>query len=374
MNRQTSLTAHIVQFSSFLRRHGFSITVLEEEEILSSLLYIDWNKSQNFKLLLKSICCKNFRQYQRFDDLYSQYWSELHKAVDSKTKEKEDQQKNKPKQNAPSIESIKNWLHGNKELDETEIAKASELATEGQVSLSIEKNDNHKAWHEAIKLLQKQIANQPSRRYNVTNKTGMLNFRETLTNNMRFGGELVLLKFKKKKIRKTQIVLMCDVSKSMDLYSKFIIQMMYSLQNSKLKLNTFVFSTKLVNLSPILKGNDLDKTMSKINAQVDTWSSGTNIGDCFQELINEAGRKILTKRTFLFIVSDGWDGGDPKVLKQVMTQIKKKCNKIIWVNPLARNGEFVPEVVGMKTAMPFIDYLIPALDVEGFKRYLGKLS
>jgi len=180
--------------------------------------------------------------------------------------------------------------------------------------------------------------------------------------------------YKKRKVSKTNIVLLCDVSKSMELYSKFVIQMMYALQNSALRIHCFVFSTSLHSVSKTLKRQRLTDALEAISAQVDEWYGGTQIGGSLQQFMAQYGKKALTKNTFTFIVSDGWDGGDISVLESALQQLKNKSDQLVWVNPLATSTHYNPQVLGMQTAMPYIDHLIPALDASAFKKHLSKLT
>ena len=190
---------------------------------------------------------------------------------------------------------------------------------------------------------------------------------------MQQGGEVGRFEYRKRKVSKTNIVLLCDISKSMELYSKFVIQMMYALQNSSLRIQCYVFSTSLYSVSRHFKRQSIQEALEAVSKQVEEWSSGTNIGASLDQFLTKYGKKSLRKNTFTFIVSDGWDAGDIEVLERSMQKLQKKSEQLIWINPLATNTHFDPQVLGMKTAMPYVDHLIPALDVTSLRQQLSQL-
>jgi len=356
-----------------LRNDQFNIGPQEECEALLALQSIDWTNTPEFKQALKTTLCKSFQQTLLFENLYTQYWKELNRAVDSKTK-KVAEEKPQPKKEAPSIEVIKDWLYGEKkQQQENELAKASADTVGGGVDLSTFRNEQLKEWKAVIQQIQKMVARLPNRRTVPTDKTAKVDFRRTMSRNFSNGGEMLKLTYKQQKQNKTQIVLLLDVSKSMELYSRFLIQMMFALQNSSLNIQTFVFSTELYSITKKLKTTDFKKSLDSLSNYVDQWSSGTQIGNCFNQFITQYGARLLNKKSFVFIVSDGWDSGDIELLENTMQQLKKKANKIIWINPLAKSKDFQPEVLGMKTALPYIDYLVPAINPKDLKQQLGKV-
>ena len=146
---------------------------------------------------------------------------------------------------------------------------------------------------------------------------------------MRKGGEIQQLVFSQKKDRKLKLVILCDVSRSMDLYSRFFIHLIYAFQNAYDKIETLVFSTALHKVSEILNNNEFDKAFRTISERVPHWSGGTTIGSCLQDFIQNYGYSMLDKKTIVLILSDGWDTGEPEVMKEAMKTIYKKSKKVI---------------------------------------------
>ena len=170
------------------------------------------------------------------------------------------------------------------------------------------------------------------------------------------------------------IVLLCDVSKSMDIYSKFFIHMIYAFQNAYDKIDTFVFSTSIFNISDILQQHPWNKAFDIISERIPQWSGGTKIGSCLSDFHHNFGHRLLTKKTIVMILSDGWDTGEQDQLKDSISQIYKSCRKLIWLNPLSGNKDFSPEVIGLRTALPYIDQFAPAHNLQSLKDVIRTLK
>ncbi len=156
----------------------------------------------------------------------------------------------------------------------------------------------------------------------------------------------------------------------MDCYSKFLIQFVYSLQNQLSGVETFVFSTRLTRTTPFLKGKKPYDALTALAGSVRDWSGGTRIGDCLQTFNDGYGRN-MDRRTVVIIVSDGWDTGDTALVTKEMQRLRMTCRKIIWLNPLLGSPTYEPLTKGMQAALPFVDYFLPAHNLESLVT-LGK--
>ena len=135
---------------------------------------------------------------------------------------------------------------------------------------------------------------------------------------------------------------------------------------------TFVFSTRLTRITDILKRNRWAGALAAISQRVPDWSGGTKIGPCLQSFNERFARGFALGSTFIILISDGWDLGTPEVLDAEMKKLKRKARRIIWMNPLAGTPGYQPISQGMRTALPYIDYLLPANTLKGL-RAMGEI-
>jgi len=376
IQRQTNLPAHVIQFSRFLRDHGFDIGPNEEIDLLQAFKVHVPRSFGDQHDLYKAIFVKNRKQFILFDELYNQYWSELSRAEDSKTKEVEEQSK-KPKrgtQEAPSLQALKNWLYAGRIEEEKEVATYSAFEALSKKDFSSFSEIEQKELLEIIRIIAKRLANKQSRRYIKSKNQKQIDLKNTIRNALRKNGEINQFIFKEQQKRKVNLVLICDVSKSMELYSQFLIEFMYGFQQAVYSLKTFVFSTRLISLSRILKDGHYEKVLANLSDQVPHWSGGTRIGASLDEFCTRYGAHSLNKDAIVIILSDGWDTGEIDLLEASMKHIHKKADRVIWLNPLAGNPNFQPTTKGMKTCMPYIDVFTSAHNLDSLREIVRHLK
>ena len=379
ISRKTELSANIVQLCRYLREQGLRIGPTEEADALKALSTFNFQNPEKFRLVLRSILPKSLKQQALFDLHYPEYWSQLMKAVDSKVKEGDEEKASlkedapKKKNNLPALQALKSWLYGNQTEEETEIATYSPGEALAYKDFSAFGEADLSELREVIQQLARSLATQYQRRYQRARQQQKLDLRRTLRLNLRRGGEILDLAFQKKRIRRLSMVVLCDVSKSMDLYSRFLVQFLYAFQNVYHRIETFVFSTSLHRITDELRQSQFDQVLDDLAANVRDWSGGTRIGSSFQTFMDEYGSRLLNDRTVVLILSDGWDTGESELLGETMERIHKKANRVIWLNPLAGNPGFSPSAKGMETAMPYIDVFASAHNVASLREVLREV-
>ncbi|MGI9550180.1 MAG: vWA domain-containing protein [Aurantibacter sp.] len=369
LSHQTELSANVVLLCRFLRKKGYNLGPTEEADALKAMTYLPINKESYFRQSLKSVLTKNQFQQSKFDEYYSEFWHQLKKATDSKVKDKE-QEKSKQsdaQKKGAQFESLKNWLNLNLSDEEKNVASYSDIEVLTKKDFLDLSQEEMQLMMRLLKKLARRIAHQKSRLRRTSKRNKRVDLKRTIRSNMRKGGDIAEIYFSEKKDKKLKLVLLCDVSKSMDLYSRFFVHLIYAFQNSYDKIETFVFSTALHRVSEILDNHEFDKAFETISDRVPHWSGGTTIGTCLHDFTTEYGYGMLDKKTIVLILSDGWDTGKPALMQEVMQTIYKKSRKVIWLNPLAGSPDFTPEAIGMKTALPYIDVLASAHNLESLK-------
>ena len=220
--------------------------------------------------------------------------------------------------------------------------------------------EESRAVTQAILLIAAKIATQVSRRKKRARRGTEIDPRGTMRRNIKYGGELIELVARKRRIKKTRVVLLCDVSGSMDCYSRFLIQFMYGLQNELWGVETFVFSTTLSRITHLIRTKNIGNALDKISKSVLGWSGGTNIGRSLEIFNRDFAASTVTHRTVVVIISDGWDRGDVGVLERQMQALKRRCGKMIWLNPLLASENYEPLCKGMQAALPYLDLFLSA--------------
>lgn len=369
ISRLTSLSANLVGFCRFLRSKGFLTGVEEASAALKALQWVKLETPQAFRLTLQTVLCKSKTEQQSFNELYDAYWKELAKGVDSKIKSKAAKEPKTIRDDAP-FKALTSWINGNRNKEVEEVAAYSFHEKLSAKDFSTVPAEEIGELMLLIRRFSRRIALLLNRRYRQNARAGMPDIRRTLRKNIHAGGELVDLVFKQPKHNRVRVVLLCDVSKSMDLYAAFLLQFMYAFQQVYSRVQTFAFSTSLQNITAIMKHKVYQQTLRELSQLSDTWSGGTRIGESLQTFIS-AYPGQLSKQTIVIIVSDGWDTGPAGPMQAAMQTIQRKCRKVIWLNPLAGYSGYQPMAAGMQAALPYIDVFASVHNAESLQK-LGR--
>ncbi|GJM28375.1 MAG: hypothetical protein DHS20C17_10100 [Cyclobacteriaceae bacterium] len=367
-----SLAVHLVGFCRFLRSKGFIVGPREESEMFQVLENFDLNDIENFQLALAQLLCKSRQQQLDFADYFEQFWQELFKSFNAKVKLSSKKSVHRKKAATPTTAQLKNWLHNNRGTHTEETAFYS---GESEISGQDLSHYQSESVNELVKLVN-QIAHnwqsRPGRRKVKSKSPGQIDLRQVLRRNLSTG-EMINIAFRENKLQKPRLVLVCDISKSMEVFTGFSVQLLYAFQNSYRSLETFMFGSELHHVTNLLKQQSFNSAMQHLSSQVPDWSGGTRIGYCLDRLIRVYGSRMLHGRVIFLMISDGWDTGDIELLESSMQYINRKVKQLIWLNPHASKPGFQPRVQGMVAALPYIDYLHGVHDVESLKDLRSKI-
>jgi uncharacterized protein with von Willebrand factor type A (vWA) domain len=264
---------------------------------------------------------------------------------------------------------IEQWLDAETEDDEEEGEEDDPLAYSVEEVLTrkdfseFTPEDMEKA-REIVAKLAAVLATKLSRRKVVGKKGRIIDFRRSWRKSLVHGGEPLELIRKQQKIKKTKILLLCDVSGSMDCYAKFLIQFIYGMQQELREIEVAVFSTHLTDITGLLQRKGLAEGLNEVANVVPDWSGGTKIGESLLEFYRQFAPSFSAYRTVVILISDGWDRGDVDILRRSMEMLHRHAYRLIWLNPLLGSDGYQPICRGIRTALPYVDYFLPAHNLE----------
>jgi uncharacterized protein with von Willebrand factor type A (vWA) domain len=196
--------------------------------------------------------------------------------------------------------------------------------------------------------------------------------RRIVRRNLKHGAELIELTWREAKYKPRPLVIICDISGSMSLYSRLLLHFIHTISNGLMNVEAFVFGTRLTRITRQLKRRDVDDAIRDVSKSVQDWSGGTRIGDALHFFNHKWAKRVLGRGAVALIISDGWDRGDPHVLQIEMDRLQHSCHRLIWLNPLLGSPDYRPLTIGMKTSLPFIDDFLPAHNLDSLMS-LGNL-
>jgi uncharacterized protein len=198
------------------------------------------------------------------------------------------------------------------------------------------------------------------RREQVRRRGRRLDLRRTIHRNVSHGGTLLELAWRRRKIKPLRLVVLLDASGSMSLYTAFFVRFLHGVVDSFREAEAFVFHTRLAHVSPSLRDRDVTRAVDKLALMAQGIGGGTRIGESLATFNRWHARRVINSRTAVMIVSDGYDTGEPERLGEEMRRLRRRCRKIIWLNPLIGWRDYSPQARGMQAAMPYVDLFAPA--------------
>lgn len=198
--------------------------------------------------------------------------------------------------------------------------------------------------------------------------------RRSLRGAIRTGGEVLELPRLEPKRKQRPLVVLCDISGSMDRYSRVLIQFAYAISLGLRSVETFVFGTRLTRITRLLEHRDIDEAVTEVGSSVLDWGGGTRIGESIKAFNWEWGRRVLGRGAIVLLISDGWDRGDPELLARETARLQRTSHRLLWLNPLLGMPGYQPLTRGMQAALPFVDDFLPVHNLRSLEQLGQKLG
>lgn len=348
-----SLTESIVAFSQFVRSHGLNVGIQETQDALQSAEANLFTNRRQFKYALKTLFCSSPEERLVFEKLFLLFWDT--NPVDlQERKNKTSVQGSVNKKANPSLVMAGFGQNDEHTEEAKQVSGASETERLKRTDLSKLSDMEAGQLEEIARKLCKQMAIRLRRRMKEDRGRGQINLRRTIRRSIGYGGEPLDLLRKSRTPKKQRLIVLLDVSGSMDKYSFFLLRFICALRENFRQLEAFVFSTSLKRISRSLQYNRLDFVLHAVSDLADNWSGGTRIGECLHEFNEQYGKRMLNGSPLFLILSDGLDTGDVAILSKELQYIQRRAKKIIWLNPLKGMTGYEPTAKGMAAAMPSI--------------------
>jgi len=374
------LTRAMLGFGATLRLNGLPVTTGALMDSVRALGVVDVSDRDKVYLALRAILAGRLEEWPIFDRCFDAFWkyrenlasapqqAAVRNEPDLENRDKEPVSLDSTQLNRPDMAAIA--------IEDNEEVEAESLDTPGESDIEILADKDFATFSEeqldevarATVAIAKRLARRLNRRRKPSRRRGPIDFRRSIRANL-MRGEIIELRRKARKRKKVRLVVLCDVSGSMDLYSRFLLQFLYSLQNVFGRVETFAFATRLTRVSDLLRGPSYKHALKRL-AAVRDWSGGTRIGDALREF-NATWGRLVDHRTIVVLLSDGWDTGIPEVLERELLAIKRRAGRVVWLNPLLGNPTYEPLTRGMAAALPLVNFFAPAHNLDSL-RALGR--
>lgn len=367
------LPENIMNFGRVLRAAGLPIGPGQIIMAAKSVAQIGITDREIFYWTLHAVYVNRREHREIFDQAFHIFWKNPHllermmqmvlptfKTGGAKTNDKEiirrvsdalNQEDNQKQQNKADIGEQEIELDAVMTFSDTEILQDMDFEKMSAIELESARI--------AISRLILPLKEIPSRRYTLNASSGIVDLQNTLRASLKRAGDDIPLKYKRIRTKPPALIALCDISGSMTRYSRMLLHFMHTITNARSEVHTFLFGTRLTNVTRYLRNKDVDDSLEKASQAVNDWSGGTRIGECLHDFNLRWARRVLSRGSIVLLISDGLDRDAGIGLSKEVDKIKRSCNRLIWLNPLLRFDQFSPKSMGVRAILPYVDEFRP---------------
>ena len=390
--RGAQMVDRMVRFGNYLRIVGIPATIGQVMDLTRAVDAIGLNR-QDFKLASRSTFVTRKDDLPLFDKAFDLYWRYSNFADDGDNAFDElsdmlppdqgqqegdesippppgkDRKKSADDENAERQMGQRELMEGESAEDADPDTMLTYSATEALKAKDFAQFTQEEM-EKARRLMERiawKITMRKSRRTVRASKGRYMDLRRTLRANMKYGGEIIELARRRRKMKPRRVVLICDISGSMDRYSRLLLQFVHTMEQGLDRVEVFVFGTRLTRITRQLRVRNIDSALERVSKEVQDWAGGTRIGESLYTFNTRWARRVLGQGALVLIISDGWDRGDVEVLRKEMARLQRYSYRLIWLNPLLGSPTYQPLTRGIQAALPYVDDFLPVHNLDSLE-------
>ena len=370
------LVVHLARFAAALRGRGVRTSLSDEIDGAAALGLVDIGDRREVRQALAVALKIGPRDAAAFGELFDLWWSaEAAGPGEMAADERRTSDRSLPmRRSGTPGASPRRVVEEEREVLEGDLPGYSAEALLRGKPFDACTPDELAAMERLLCRLVPRLATRRSRRLVPTRGRGNIDLRRSLRDAVSTDGELVRLARRARAVEEPRIVVLCDTSGSMDPHGRFLLSFLLALKKAARRTELFAFNTSLVRLTPWVSAAKIGATLERLAAGVPDWSGGTRIGASLSEFAARYLDEMVDAKTVVVIVSDGLDRGDTEMLAGAMRAIRLRARKVIWLNPLLGDARYEPTAQGMAAALPFVDVLAPAHNLESLERLIPMVA
>jgi uncharacterized protein with von Willebrand factor type A (vWA) domain len=354
----------VAGFLSTLRHSGFHVGLAESCDALAILANANIARPSAAKPALKALLCGCRSDWDRFDDLFDAFW--FGRGVKSRVQTTPSR--------GPVQPSAFKGPHGRNDGAQTNLASDVERrADEREFEAT---PDAMAEAHALAERLARTMRTRLTRRDRLAARGRRIDLRRTIRASLPTGGTPIHVVHKRRRFKPLRLVVLLDASGSMNLYTAVFVRFVHGILDHFLEADAFLFHTSLVHVSDALREKDAGKALDRLSLMAKGVGGGTRIGDSLASFNRWHAARVIHSRTCVMILSDGYDTGAPDVLGAEMAVLRRRCKRIVWLNPLIGWDGYEPSARGMAAALPYVDLFAPAHSLDSLaaiEPYLAQL-
>ncbi|MCB0195956.1 MAG: VWA domain-containing protein [Anaerolineae bacterium] len=373
---------NVLLFLNMLRRAGIPVSTDQAIDFARALEMIDIGRREQLYYAARGLLLNRYENMRLFDTIFNRFWRVPAASSGGRRQKAPIAPRHQPKP-ATQFNIVTYMAYRARQSDpEIDVADKSQTFSDAELlqtkEFSAMTPEELTAVKQLIREMRWQISLRQTRRRVPDGKGDLLHLRASMRSATKHGGVPLHLSWQRKKIKQRPLVLLADISGSMEKYTRLLLQFFYAVSHSLQQVESFVFGTSLSRITPHLKIKNIDRALDEASRRVVDWSSGTRIGPSLQAFNRQWSRRVLRQKgAIVLIISDGWERGDVSLIKQEMAYLRRRCHRLIWLNPLLGKATYQPLVEGMAAALPFVDDFLPIHNLQSLNAladHLGSLD
>jgi uncharacterized protein with von Willebrand factor type A (vWA) domain len=370
----------VAQFAHVLRDNGFRVGLAETRDALSVLASPAATRPSSLQSAYRALFCATHSDWEKFDAIFDAFWrgrgmrsAQVSGGIGTAKASTRSVGAAEPSHGFGEARNAERDASGGRGRREG-ASTAENLAAKDLRHVT--DPAEVEATHELAARLARSMRARLVRREKVRRRGRRLDLRRTIHRNVSHGGTLIDLAWRRRKIKPLRLVILLDASGSMELYTAFFVRFLHGVVDAFHEAEAFVFHTRLAHVSPSLRDRDVTRAVDKLALMAQGIGGGTRIGESLATFNRWHARRVIHSRTVVMIVSDGYDTGEPDQLGAEMRRLRRRCHRIVWLNPLIGWRDYSPQARGMQAALPYVDLFAPAHNLESLaalEPYLARI-
>ncbi len=369
------LLTRIAGFTGFLHANGYGVSAADSVDIVDTAAQTGILNQPVLRWNLKSLLCKRYEEWQRFDALFDAFFLPPNKSVFEQSDAAADTEEVTGGGDSGGAHELPSMVE-DAVVDDTDAAGHGASREENLSSTDfseLNQADQARKVEALMRRLARRLKHLKLRREVRSTRGRRLDLQSTIRQSVASGGTPLRLAWKNHRRVRPRLVLLLDVSRSMNAYSFFYLRLARALCNELKDVHCFIFHTRITSVGEALRDPDPWRAQERLNVLAVGWAGGTRIGKCLQDFNREQGSRLVHSRTGVIIVSDGYDTGDTAQLEDALGTLQRRARRVVWLNPLLNRPDYTPVARGMSAAMPYLDLLAPGADLAAIERLLPQL-
>lgn len=370
--RASPVTRNLLALPRLARRAGVAVDAEQARLLLQALAQVDLSRPDDVHAAGRAVLVRHAADLARFDEAFALFWALLRGAPLPIADAPGAGARRPGPSELPSLPAA--TVPGRARLVRAVRVVASPAELLRRVDFAAMSSQERAAAARFLERLEWSPGLRPSRRFAPSERGPSLDARATLRRGLRTFGEPVVLLRRAPRPKRRPLVLLVDVSGSMEPYTRLLLHMTHALTREWSRVEAFTFGTRLTRITRHLRHRRADAALARVGRSVADWSGGTRIGDALHEFNRRWSRRVLGRGAVVLLCTDGWERGDPARLRSEARALQRAAYRVVWLNPLAGTRDYAAETAGARALLASVDDHLPANTLDGLAAIAALLS